>query len=87
MEKESKKKAKGPSQSHQGTQICPNPGLQDNFFKVPTFQGYTLQGDVFIKVVDRSFRSTAMARYLESRIYYDINPWWSGIFVSRIRGP
>ena len=36
------------------------------FFKLPTFQGDTLQGDVFIKGVDRAFRSTTMARYLES---------------------
>ena len=55
------------------------------FFKLPTFQGNTLQGDVFIEGVERAFRFAAMARYLESRSYCDNNSCWSEAFASRIR--
>ena len=47
-------------------------------FKVPNFHGNTFKGDEFINKVDRSFRSAAMARYLESTSYCDNNPCWSG---------
>ena len=55
------------------------------FFKVSTFQGDTLQGDVFVEGVGRAFRSAAMARYLESRTYCDNNPCWLRAFASRIQ--
>ena len=84
MKKEAKK---GPKTIPILTKDKKNP-TQDHkipFFRVPTFQRDTLQGDTFIEGVNRSFCSTAMARYLESMTYCDNNPCWSGALARRIR--
>ena len=69
----------------EGSKVAPNQDHKIPLFKVPTFQGDMLKGDVFIEGVDQASRSAAMTRYLESCTYYDNNSCWSGAFTSRIQ--
>ena len=83
--KETKKKPKTISKCVDGSKSQANQYHKIPFLKVPIFQGNTLNGDNFIKDINRAFRSVAMVRYLKLKSYCNNNPCWSGAFPSRIR--
>ena len=73
IKKEPKKRHKAITNPVAGYKIDAIQDKKIPFFKVPSFQGDMLQGEMFINGLDRSFRSAAMVRYLESKTYCDNN--------------
>ena len=87
VKKEAKKISKAITNPVVSTKVDTTQDHKTPFFKVPTFQGDTLQGGDYINSVDKSFRSAAMARYLEYKSYCNNNFCLLGVFASRIREP
>ena len=53
-------------------------------FKVPRFNDDTIEGDDFIKNIERTFKSHALSRYLADLVYFEAIVELSSALASRI---